>query len=234
MTGVSVLVPYRPDGGARDRAWTWVRDWWAREHPGWQVVEGRCDDGPWRKAVAVADALSRADGTILVVADADVVCDGVSEAVRAVVQAGARWAIPHLHVHRLTMRATDAVYEGVPADRSARLFGLDRRAYVGVRGGGMVVLKRRLYGRVPLDPRFAGWGEEDLAWGLALTAMTGGQPWRGTNPLWHLWHPPAERLNPYVGSAESHALHVRYQYAAKRRADMEALLAETQPARSTP
>lgn len=230
---VSVLAPYRPDGGARDEAWRWVRRWWACEHPTWQVVEGRCDGGPWRKAAAVADALSRADGDLLVIADADVICPGVRDAVAAIVQLGPRWAIPHQQVLRLSREATALVHAGRTPEYAVKAAGLDRPAYTGVKGGGMVVLPRRLYQRAPLDPRFQGWGEEDLAWGLTLTCMAGAQPWRGTAPLYHLWHPAAPRLNAHVGNPANHALHVRYQYASRDPAGMAALIAEHQQPATT-
>lgn len=225
---VSVLVPFRGDGGPRDEAWAWVRGWWRRRHPGWQVVEGRCPDGPWVKARAVADALSRADGDTLVLADADVVCTGVAAAV-AEVRAGAAWAIPHHRVYRLTEAASRRVYAGHPVDKAAgRPGSLARAPYIGVEGGGMLVLPRDTYERVPLDPRFRGWGGEDLAHALSLRTLVG-PPLRGTEPLWHLHHPLAPRLNAHVGNPHSHALHVRYQYASRDPQVMAALVAEHTP-----
>ncbi len=234
---VSVLVPYRPDSPERTRAWRWVASWWADHHPDFQVVAGAGPDGPWRKALAVADALSRADGDLLVIADADVVTDGVGAAV-AQVEAGAAWAIPHRWVHRLSEAATTMVYDGTDLLRAADLGGyafhagpagapaMPRRPYVGVAGGGMLVLPRTTYERAPLDPRFAGWGSEDLAPACALAALAG-RPWRGTDRMFHLYHPLQPRLNAHVGNADSHALLVRYQYAAKAGPDaMAALLAE--------
>jgi hypothetical protein len=224
---VSVLVPWRPDGTDRDQAWAYVSRWWAQQHPSWQMVTGTCPDGPWRKAVAVADALTKADGDVLVVADADVVCDRVVEAVEAVA-GGSPWAIPHREVRRLTRSASQAVYGGAPLEH--RLGGLTQSAYVGYEGGGILVLPRETYQRVPLDPRFAGWGAEDEAWALALRTVVG-EHWRGRADLWHLWHEPQQRLNRHVGSQPSHALLVRYQFAAKDGPDaISRLLNEFNPA----
>lgn len=217
---VSVVVPYRPDGGHRDRVWQWVAGWWADRYPDWQVVVGRHDDGPWCKAAAVADALPEVTGDILVVADADVVTEGVGAAAYAV-EAGAPWAIPHTLVYRLDEAATTDMMAGNQPDPTR----LARRPYVGVKGGGMVVLPRATYDQVPIDRRFVGWGSEDSAFGLALTALAG-QPWRSPNRLFHLWHPPAPRLNAHVGSRASNALHVRYQLAARDIRAMRRLVSE--------
>lgn len=219
---VSVVVPWRCDHGEREAAWAWARAHWAQRFPGWQVVTGTPPDGPWCKAAAVAAALPEATGDVLVLADADVWCDGVLQAVAAVAE-GARWAIPHHRVHRLTAESTRAVLGGEPLGGAHRLA---QRAYPGFAGGGMTVLPRSTYDRVPLDARFTGWGQEDEAWALALYCLSG-QPWRGTAPMWHLWHPPQPRLTRRWGSDESLTLWGRYHRARFDPHAMRALLADT-------
>ncbi len=173
----------------------------------------------------MADALSRTDADIIVVADADVACDGIQTAVEAV-EAGAAWAVPHSRVHRLTEAATEAVLAGGQLEGDT----VDR-PYFGHPGGGLVVLPRTHYEACPIDPRFAGWGHEDDAWAIALTTMHG-EPWRGTAPLWHLWHPPQERPSRREGSPESKALFRRYRHASRDVLRITALLEEVSHART--
>lgn len=204
---VSVLIPFRGDlSGHRALALAFVEQWWASEHPSWQVRRGVCHDGPWCKAAAVADALCRADGDVVVVADADVIAPGVAAAARLVNDGAVGWAMPHQRVHRLSEAATAAVLRGGPLPDPNLSTGRGVRTpppaprpveqmHRGVAGGGCVVLRRDLYRLAPLDPRFVGWGQEDHSWGHALTVLAG-RPWREKDPLWHLWHPPARRLSP--------------------------------------
>lgn len=216
---VSVLVPWRPSP-ERVAAWEFLRPRW--DALGWQVVTGEPPPGPWVKALAVADALGRADGDVLVLADADVWCDDAAWAVQEV-QSGAAWAMPHWEVCRLDRASTDAVLAGDAPLRRGLTY--DRRPYVGRRGGGITVLRRETYGRAPMDPRFVGWGREDDAHALALRCLAGGER-RGFADLWHLWHEPQPRPALGKGSPESEALHARY-VAAKRDPDaMQALLDE--------
>lgn len=214
---VAVVVPWRPGDEHREAAWQWVKNRYATQHPTWEVVEGMHLGGPWCKAEAVADGLRRTTAGTLIIADADVWADNLTETISHV-QPGS-WAIPHGLVHRLDQPSTTAVLSGGPLGGT-----LAERPYKGHPGGGIVCLHRSDYQTTPLDPRFRGWGSEDDSWAIALTVLLG-KPWRGTATLWHLWHPPQERISRVTGSAESAHLFARYRRARTPKA-MTALLEE--------
>jgi hypothetical protein len=102
---------------------------------------------------------------------------------------------------------------------------LAQRPYRGYRGGGFVVAPRKTLIDIPIDPRFVGWGHEDSAWAWALMTLAG-NPWRGTAPLVHLWHPPQERPSRRHGSAQSMELERRYQAAFEKPEAMSELIGE--------
>ena len=220
---VAVLVPWRPDGGPRQAVWEWSRRQWANWHPDCEIVTGACPDGPWSKGAAVADALAQTDAEVLVVADADVWCPTVLDAIEEVAAGRARWAMPHRLVRRLTEEATGSVLAGHALSGQPTA-----ETHPGMPGGGLVVLAREVLEGVPMDPHFTGWGQEDQAWALALATLAGPM-WRGTADLFHLWHPPAPRRTRQVGSAESLARYRRYQAASGQTAQMRALVAEFCP-----
>ena len=217
---VSVLIPWAGDCPHRRAARAWVVNRYRSTHPEWNVILGECR-GPWVKAHAVADALSRTDADTLVVADADAWSDGTPAAVEAVMD-GHPWAMPHTLVHRLTPGATAVMLAGREPDAAYRV---EERPYRGVMGGGIVVLPRETYLHCPLDPRFTGWGQEDISHGVALTTLAGDR-WRGTADLVHLWHPPQKRMSRKIGSVSSEALHHRYELALNDPAAMSLLVEE--------
>lgn len=249
---VALVVPWRGGDPDRERAWTWLAEWWVKSYPDWDLVMGQHPEGPWCKATAVADGLSRTDAQVLVVADADVYVPAVGRAVQMVLAGAVTWAMPHKRVYRLTADGTDhLIITGRPppptradpprgtAPSAPPLIAESHRGEI---GGGCVILPAHLYQQVPLDPRFVGWGQEDTSWGRALTVMAG-PPWRESDPLWHLWHPPPRRaargetpeLGEYarrdraVGNLAGLALYRRYR-AATTPAAMAALLGEFRPA----
>ena len=219
---VAVVIPWRDGCSHRRRALEFVDGFWSARHPGWPVVYGEHPDGDWCKAIAVANALDHTSADMLVIADADVYCDGLAVAVECC----QTWAVPHRMLHRLDETATADLYAtGAPGP------GRTEKPYVGHAGGGIVVIRRDVYESCPLDPRFVGWGQEDDAWAHALTTLFG-LPWRGSADLFHLWHPPQERLSRTTGSRDGRILYRRYRNAARSRVVMERLLAEVDECRT--
>lgn len=221
-TAVSIVMPYTSDDEHRQAARRWVLGWYARHHPGWQLVEGACA-GEWSKGAALADAVARASHDILVVADADSVVppDTLEEAV-ARVAAGAAWVMPHRTVYRLSDTHTTQVYAGAEPQRRDTC----RPPYAGVVGGGITVLTRDAWQTVSgIDPRFVGWGGEDMAFGWALETLCGAGV-HLTAPLYHLWHKQEAKGQRRHGSPESEALAGRYRDARNKPDAMRALIAE--------
>lgn len=213
---VDVVIPYRAGCPHRARALRWVF-----EHQPYPVLIGLAAGSEWVKADAVNPQIRASSADIIVVSDADVWTPGLKDAVEAV-EAGAPWAIPHGGVFRLTENATSRILAG---EEPREDLELAERAYRGVAGGGIVVARRETLLEVPLDPRFTGWGQEDIAWGNALTTIAG-DPWRGKAPLYHLWHPPARRMTRRYGNEHGRDLGRRYAKALRDPAAMTRLLWE--------
>ena len=224
---ISVLIPYASPCPHRGHALAWVVERWRQALPGCEIIIGLSPQGPWRKGLAVADAAGRSHGEILVVTDADVWCDRTVEAA-GLVAAGRPWAIPHRTVYRLSEVATTRVLEGADPKHTMRVGGremLSEARYEGIAGGGIVIVSREAYEAAPIDGRFAGWGGEDEAWAMALDTIAG--PCRRLDGLlWHLWHPPPQRLSRLVGSHGNDALKRRYREAYSHRDQMLGLVAE--------
>jgi len=164
--------------------------------------------GPeWIKARAIMPAVRGLVADIIVLHDADCWTDGLIEAIQAV-QDGAAWAIPHWEVYRLSQTGTEALLRGEDWTEQ----DLERSKYVGMPGGGIIVTTHDTLLDIPLDPRFVGWGHEDESHAMALWCLLG-PPWRGREPLVHLWHEPQWRVSRRQGSDANWRLRNRYANA---------------------
>lgn len=180
---------------------------------------------PWRKAAAIENGLQIATGEVLVVHDADVHIP--PEGLRAAVSLipAEPWVMPHLNVYRLSQAATSRVLAGEDPSLQS---DFDRDPYHGWVGGGVIVVRRDDYQAVPMDHRMIGWGQEDASWALAADCLIGPHC-RLVWPLYHLWHPPQERLNRRVGNPVSHELWSRYRRSRGRPDRMRQLVEEGRP-----
>lgn len=219
---VEVILPFAGTDPDRKLA----RDWaLSRLDFPFKVATGGL---PFNKAMTLMPAIERSTAEIVVAHDADVYAPGLARAVQAV-KDGAAWAIPHWRVHRLSAEATRVVLGG--GEWSGQ--PLARPVYTGMAGGGVVVALRETLLDIPLDPRFNGWGQEDESWAMALWCLLGA-PWRGTEPLVHLWHTLEPRRGQRMGNQLGWNLRNRYSMVRDDQAGMTQLLLEAKDALLSP
>ena len=212
---VEVVIPWAGGCSHREEALGWLN---ARLGSFYRTL-AQYNRDPWSKAKAITPAVEVSSADIIVMHDADAWCHGLEWAIEQV-KDGAVWASPHDRVNRLTPASTRAVLDGADPE------GLELiETHRAVWGGGIVVLPRETYLSCPLDPRFVGWGQEDISWANALWFLAG-EGVRASADLIHLWHPPQNRLTRDRGSAENVALAARYRQARFKPGAMRELVNE--------
>jgi hypothetical protein len=204
---VAVVVPYRAQPG-REEAFTFVTR--RLQDDGWPLLIADAKTEGWCKADAVGWAITvpMAPEDVMVVHDADVFVSPRSlRAAVAHVEEHGGWAIPHHNVERLSESSTLELLRtgNVPADVT-----YTRWPYLGMAGGGVVVLHRATYDDCPLDKRFIGWGDEDQSWGWALSCLYG-LPMRTDGVLRHLWHPHPAPGARHSASLDAHRIWRAYR-----------------------
>lgn len=222
---VTLIVPV--DFGAdpeRQVAWDWLRIRYPLE---WQLVEAwsprrSCDE--WSKGDAVNGAVEHAAGDKLVIADADLYIDiDVLRHALDLLDAEAPWVMPHGIVYRLARKSSATVIAMQDPPAAQRIVA---RRHEGPIGGGFVVCTREAFDTVHgIDPRFTGWGGEDISFGRALDTLVGSHA-RLWAPTWHLWHTPLERHDGRRASPDNERLAARYLDAVGQPVAMRALCEE--------
>lgn len=218
----TVVIPYAYTGRAREESLEFVSRWWAVQ--GYPVLIGLGTD-PWSKGAAVHACRPDVDTAGIIIADCDCIVsrEAIGLAVAAV-RSGAAWSMPHSRVGRLSRSETRRIYRlGVEHMLLTR-----QRAsmHFAPPGGGIVVLSTTAYDTVGgIDPRFIGWGGEDLSFARALDTLAGPGV-RLPAYLWHLWHPRTPRRAGNRASEDSERLAARYIDAEGDPIAMRALVAE--------
>ncbi|MCA9843245.1 MAG: hypothetical protein KC491_01210 [Dehalococcoidia bacterium] len=184
-----VLVPYRPDGGPRDRIWAYLK-----QHV-WQgktVLVGEHRDGPFNRAKALNEAAD-CDWDVAVIADADtwVPARQFDQAVYTARVTGKLVAAFNAVVE-LDKPATTAILTGrhtlTDSHTCERIRLRDTETQ-----SCMLAVTRQLWDCIGgFDERFCGWGAEDQAFWHAATLL-GGEPGRINGNAYHLWHPPSRQ-----------------------------------------
>lgn len=209
-----VCVPYRPD--------TWQRVWnWGRTSVQWEGLPVVMSDSPgdrFSRGLACnrgVEWLGLWD--VAIFADSDLLLGDRTRAYDAVAEAleTKGYVVPYNVLHYLDEEATSAVRRGwSPGPHMAG-------KAVGETWGGVFAIHRELWEAVGgFDPRFEGWGGEDVAFFHTVAQL--GSVKRLTGDLYHLDHPEAI---DYPGLDANYALAERYR-AATSPAAIRELLAE--------
>jgi len=183
-----VIVPYRADGGHRDRLWAHLLEhyWGKLPHT---VVIGNHTVGPFNRSAAINVAADR-DWDVAVIADSDtwVPRQQLTTAIATARQSG-RLTAAFTQVVEIDRRCTAAVLAGTG---SVENFGIEKVRTSGMETqSSMLVIPRRLWDHIGgFDERFVGWGGEDNAFWQAA-AILGRQPHRIPGSAYHLWHSKA-------------------------------------------
>lgn len=230
MTATPILVPRRADGGHRDHVWRWLRAELERDLPGFPIVEGHHELGPFSRSAALNRAAREAPPwreAIVLDADTYVNPDQLRRAVRRARKTG-RLTYAFDELHALDRPGTLQVLDGYRRSWS-RFVKWSRPARIA--HSSALVVPREAWDAVGgFDELFEGWGFEDVAFRRAVNGLHGPEL-RVEGPAWHLWHPRSSHKvdeDELVQSARERG--ARYKRADP--AELEVLVAEARRARA--
>lgn len=223
---VSILVPFRPDGGLRDLVWSWLRRRYTMLLPEAEIVTADDPGEHFSRAASFNLAAAEAQGDILLMVDADAVVSA-EQLEGAIAQAddSAGMVLAYCRYLYLTERASHEIMAG-PVDRGPRPIPEHEWEQWGSVSS-VVAVSRKTWDVVGgFDPRFRGWGFEDNAFFYACQTLVAPHR-RVEGDVLHLWHPPSPGLDPSVETYQAnHALNERYGAACDDPDAMREVLGE--------
>lgn len=186
-----VVMPYRPDGGQRDRIFAWTKDWWEYylDEP---VYSSDSDGEVFNRSQARNRAAAQGDGEVIIFVDADTVLghhESINTGAWAVYKKQCPWVIPYKTYFNLSQEYTETALDEDPMwfkGRHHRDFSYEHEL---VSWAGVLMVRREDFEKVGgYDERFVGWGHEDVAFRIKLDVEIGGHV-RTPGEAFHLWHP---------------------------------------------
>jgi len=214
--GISIIVPFHSSDPTNQRAknWKWLHKYWRKQLPGAEVIIGADHEAgkngkAFSKSCAVNEGVSRSNGDILVIVDADgyIPVESILYCAEEIREARARnkrlWFIPYRQFYRLTEEASQKVLQSKPSHPYS--FGkrpdvddvLNMAQFNGTSGSAIGHWYGALIQVMPWeafemvggwDPRFRGWGGEDHAAMRAMDTLYWPHKTLPT-PVYHIWHP---------------------------------------------
>jgi hypothetical protein len=224
---ISILIPYKPDNGFRDRNWAWVKQRWEQIMPDAELCMGYYNYEPYKKAQAVNNAARLATREIFIIADADIVVDLDDLITGLSLLSKHPWVIPFSDNHRLTSESTDQLLKqdctiALKNFEYSTEFIYNYRITAAYSVGSILMLPRSAFEKVGgFDIRFRGWGYEDDGFQLSMDTLWGPHV-RSDNIVYHLWHPTA-KINDFLYKKNT-ALYNDYMQASGNKAAMQALV----------
>ncbi|MFC0470708.1 galactosyltransferase-related protein [Halalkalibacter kiskunsagensis] len=236
MESVSVLFPYKPDYGHRDRLFKWVLKYYKEVFPEVEICIGECKNDIFSRAEAVNNAAHKATKEIFVIADCDIFYD--RNVLKKSIQQldNFAWVVPYERIHYLSKDCTEQIIQQKPEWPTVPLKGDIVKATEGqyisgyVYIGGVNIVPRKYFSYIGgFDERFRGWGGEDDAFNAAMNTLCGHYG-RLDLDIYHLWHPPApgshESNNSHSNFKENTKLKKRYTSASGNKDAMIQIVSE--------
>ncbi len=192
-THLSIIIPFKTDNGPRERAFTWMLNYYKEICPNADICIGTSNN-PFNKAKAVNEAAAKAKGSIFAIIDADIICGPAALHEAAELLMRYPWIIPFKEVLNLSKVSTSRLLTTspswpLPSHMSFKKRSFNERA---LPVGGINIMKRECFEAVGgFDERFLGWGGEDDAFAAAMNTICG-HYMRTDDTILHLWHPPVE------------------------------------------
>lgn len=192
---ISVLVPFKPDGGYRDKDWEWLKRRYEFLMPNAELCIADSDITPYCRSAAVNNAAKQASRDILVIADADIAFDIKLMETAVKMLSNHAWVIPHEERKELNEAHT---IELLKKDPAITMSDDDFTGCVSFPYGvsSIILVPRRYFEYVGgFDERFKGWGYEDNAFAMAMDVLCGPHARLQGGVIWHLYHHP-QYLHP--------------------------------------
>jgi GT2 family glycosyltransferase len=192
---ISIIIPFKPDNGYRNRNWSWIKKKYEILMPQAEICMGFSNDECFSKAKAINSAAKLATRDIFVIADADIIID-INDLKKSIEELrNFVWIIPYSTINYLTDKQTTQLQKKNFNTTMNNINFTGCLSYTAGYIGGINIIPRKYFEYVGgFDESFKGWGCEDDAFQNSVDTLCGPHN-RLENTIWHMYHPKGSREN---------------------------------------
>lgn len=191
---VSILIPFKSDGGYRDKNCSWIKERYEILMPNAEICIGSSDIEPFSRSASINNAAKLATRDIFIICDGDMVFD-VKQIEKALTGLDHyTWIIPFISTNMLTLEQTSDMLKKDPSIIMSNIDFTGCENFVGSVGQINIVPQKYFEQIRGFDERFKGWGFEDNAFQISMDTLCGPHA-RLKTSMWHLYHPTAPQSN---------------------------------------
>lgn len=192
---ISVLIPFKSDGGYREKNWQWIKRRYETLLPNAEICIGSSDIEPFSRSAAINDAARRATREIFMIADADISFDTKQIELGIDALKDYVWVLPFVYSNFLKEDQTTWLLNQEPSITMSDIDFTGCHTCTGINSQ-IVIVPRQYFEKVGgFDERFKGWGCEDDAFLMAMYKHCGANTRLDGFSTWHLHHPHASMDN---------------------------------------
>ncbi|KRF47253.1 hypothetical protein ASG98_17040 [Bacillus sp. Soil531] len=213
LNQVSVLIPYKPDNGERDKLFKWVKSYYKNVMPEVELCIGTSKSEPFNRSQAINRAAKKATKDVFVIADADVIYNPkiLIKGIRLLDKHA--WVIPYGKWLDISKASTIRLLKTSPKwPLSTKFKSTERFQDKTVKPvSGVIIVTRKNFNSIKgFDERFVGWGREDNAFRDAMNTLCGPFKRINNSSIYHLWHTKVgPKGNPNIKN--NNKLYKRYE-----------------------
>lgn len=189
---LSIIIPYRGDGGQRDRLLEVVKEQYNQYYPNSEIVisnDGYKDNEPFSRAEAINNGVKQSKGDILIISDADVLIhkNYLDYCIQTINEK--QFIIPYNFIYYLNKRQTANYLR----NKQLTPYTYHHHTIKTSKGlenpGGIQIITKELFNEIgQYNLQFKGWGWEDREFAWRIFEKLGKIPVNCTGRMYHLWH----------------------------------------------
>jgi len=204
----TVVIPWRTDGGSRQRIHDWVFERWSLVYPTTAIIVADSGDETFSRGASRNVGVEQSSTSVVVLADSDTVpIKAFVDAAVATAERGTMcFAYDKKRYYNLAEGPTERYLNLSPMTEVTKPLPGEYEHEL-TSWAGMIAVPRANFDQIGgYDERFVGWGHEDLAFQIKMDAECGPHERVNGGYVVHLWHPRGDATFDTTHELQNRAL----------------------------